>query len=529
MKSKFGKHVSLQGSEKKEPKGRKLAGIDKKELINVMLKLRPANPLPDLMNPSVYAKFKPMGRDEFEKEYGSSDDDIRKTVEFANHAGLSVVKTEKEKRAIELRGSITQMEKAFGTSLSNYKRADGLVFRARKGAVKIPAVLQGIVVGIFGLDNRPVATPKFKIRKKGRKIASRQAASSSFFPPAISKLYNFPQDVTGKGQSIAIIELGGGFRMEDLTAYFKRLKLPVPKVVAVSVDGAHNSPGKASGPDGEVMLDIEVAAGIAPDAEIIVYFAANNDKAFLDAIMAAIHDKTNQPSVISISWGSAEGEAGGWTASSMNAFDQAFHAAATLGITVCAAAGDNGSNDNINDGKVHVDFPAASPFCLACGGTLLSASNGRVSSEVVWHEADGGATGGGISDVFPLPSYQTGATVDKSLNTGKPGRGVPDIAADADPASGYNIQVDGQSMVIGGTSAVAPMMAGLVALLNEKLGRTVGFIHPKMYAHTSVFRDITQGNNITTPNNMGYSAHAGWDACSGNGVPDGLKLLSILQ
>ena len=531
MKTQFAKHVSLKGSEKPAPDAKKMAGLDKKELVNITIKLRPAAALPDLLNPAVYEKFRPMTHEEFEKKYGSSDNDISLVEDYAHHAGLSTVKVEKAKRAIELRGTIAQMEQAFKVDLANYKKADGHTFRGRKGDIKIPSELDGIVEGIFGLDNRRVASPKFKIHKAGKKKIGPRAGgkNSSYYPTDISKLYNFPQNATGKNQSIAIIELGGGYRATDLREYFAKLKMNPPKVVAVSVDGAHNSPGKPSGPDGEVMLDIEVAAGIAPDATIVVYFAGNTDKAFLDAISAAIHDSTYNPSVISISWGSAEGSAGGWTASSLNAFNQAFQAAATLGITVCAAAGDNGSNDNVNDGKVHVDFPASSPYVLACGGTLLSSNNGTVTSEVVWHESDGGATGGGVSDVFPLPSYQQGVKVDKSLNTGKTGRGLPDLAGDADPNSGYIIQVDGKTMQIGGTSAVAPMMAGLLALINERLSKQVGFIHPKLYANPGVCRDITQGDNITTSTRQGYEAHDSWDACSGNGVPDGTKLMTALS
>jgi kumamolisin len=529
MKTQFAKHVSLKGSEKAAPDAKKMAGLGKSELLNITVKLRSGEALPDLLNPSVYEKFKPMTHEEFEEKFGATDKDVKLVQAFANHAGLSVVRTEKNKRTVELRGTVEQMEKAFKVDLSNFKQSDGLVFRGRKGDIKIPGELDGIVEGIFGLDNRPIASPKFKIRKAGKtKIAPKAAAASAYYPTDISKLYNFPQNASGKNQSIAIIELGGGYRTADLSAYFGKLKLNPPKVVAVSVDGAHNKPGKPNGPDGEVMLDIEVAAGIAPDSTVVVYFAGNNNKAFLDAINDAIHDTTYKPSVISISWGSAEGPAGGWTSSSLDAFNQAFQAAATLGITVCAAAGDNGSKDNVNDGKVHVDFPASSPYVLACGGTLLSTSNGTVTNEVVWHESDGGATGGGVSDVFGLPSYQSGVKVDKSLNTGKPGRGLPDIAADADPNSGYIIQVDGKTMQIGGTSAVAPMMAGLLALINERLGRQVGFIHPKLYANPSVFRDITQGNNITTSTNKGYEAHDAWDACSGNGVPDGTKLMAVL-
>ena len=157
-----------------------------------------------------------------------------------------------------------------------------------------------------------------------------------------------------------MIELGGGYRPADLDAYFKSLGLTTPVVTAVSVDHLQNTPtGDANGPDGEVMLDIEVIGAIAPQAKIAVYFAPNTDAGFLDAITTAIHDTTNQPSVISISWGGAEST---WTSQAMTAMDEAFQAAAALGITVCAASGDNGSSDAVSDGGDHVDFPASSPF-----------------------------------------------------------------------------------------------------------------------------------------------------------------------
>ena len=240
----------------------------------------------------------------------------------------------------------------------------------------------------------------------------------------------------------------------------------------------------------------------------------------------AMHDIKYKPSVISISWGSAEKN---WTPQALNSFNQALQAAAALGITVCAAAGDTGSDDSAGDGKVHVDFPASSPFVLACGGTKLTASSSAITAEVVWHASNTSATGGGISDVFDLPTYQQASHVPPSVNDGiRVGRGVPDVAAVADPATGYSVRVDGKTFIIGGTSAVAPLMAGLIALVNQQIGKPIGFIHPTIYAHPTAFRDITQGNNKTTKGSKGYSAASGWDACTGLGVADGKKLATVV-
>jgi kumamolisin len=317
---------------------------------------------------------------------------------------------------------------------------------------------------------------------------------------------------TASNQTIGLIELGGGFRQTDIATYFKSLGQKVPKVVAVSVSGGKNSPTNANSADGEVMLDIEVAAAVAPGARIIVYFAPNTDQGFIDAIATAIHDSTYNPSVISISWGAAEVN---WTAQAMNALDAACQSAAALGITITVASGDNGSSDGVTDGQNHVDFPASSPHVLACGGTNLQGSGSSIASETVWNEQPGGgATGGGVSNVFALPTWQSAAGVPKPTNSSG-GRGVPDVSGDADPATGYSILVDGKSMVIGGTSAVAPLYAGLLALANQQNGRSAGFINPIIYTSKAktAFRDITRGTNGS------FSAGAGWDACTGLGSP----------
>jgi kumamolisin len=268
------------------------------------------------------------------------------------------------------------------------------------------------------------------------------------------------------------------------------------------------------------MLDIEVAASVAPGAKIAVYFTPNTDQGFIDAITTAVHDTTNKPSVISISWGGPESS---WTAQSLAALDAACQSAAALGITITVAAGDDGSTDGGTGNNV--DFPASSPHVLACGGTKLVASGATISSEVVWNElaSQEGATGGGVSNVFPLPSWQANANVPAS-SASAGGRGVPDVAGDADPNAGYTIRVDGETMVIGGTSAVAPLWAGLIAVANQQLGKPVGFVQPALYAAkaATAFSDITQGNNGA------FSAGPGWDACTGLGSPIAEKLIPLL-
>ena len=464
-----------------------------------------------------------LSREAFAEMYGADRTDLAKVEAFAHEHGLTVVEVSVPKRTVKLSGTVADLSAAFGVYLANYEHPGG-TYRGRVGPVQVPADLADIVVAVRGLDNRPQATPHFRLQSVP------QAGSGSFTPLQVAQLYDFPSGLNGQGQCIALIELGGGYRPRDLTTYFTRLGLPTPTVTAISVDGGQNHPTyNPNGPDGEVMLDIEVAGAVAPGATIAVYFAPNTDRGFVDAIKAAIHDTQHTPSVLSISWGSAESN---WTRQSLQAMDQAFQEAAVLGVTVCCAAGDSGSSDGVNDGQPHVDFPASDPYVLGCGGTRLTASGGSISREVVWNEgAHGGATGGGVSTFFPLPAYQNAAQVPSNPH-GQPGRGVPDVAGDADPASGYQIEVDGRLGVIGGTSAVAPLWAGLIALINQQLGHPVGYLNPLLYSpqlnNAGGFHEITSGNNDMNGNLGVYQARQGWNACTGLGSPDGAKLLQVL-
>jgi kumamolisin len=463
-------------------------------------------------------------RAEFLRTYAADKVDIARIRAFAEAFNLKVVSESRERRTIVLSGSVAAMQKAFGVEL---KRAtvDGIPTRIREGGIQIPASLAGIVIAVLGLDNRPQAKPHFRILKgsatRANALPAIRATNTSFTPVQVAQLYQFPA-VSAAGQTIGIIELGGGFRTADITAYFKSLGQTAPTVTAVSVDGGKNSPSDANGADGEVMLDIEVAGAVAPGADIVVYFAPNTDQGFIDAISTAVHDTTHKPFVISISWGGPESS---WTQQSMTALDQACQSAAALGITITAASGDNGSSDGVTTGGNHVDFPASSPHVLACGGTKLLGSGASITSEVVWNEtaANEGATGGGVSIVFPVPTWQATAGIPKAGSFA--GRGVPDVSGDADPATGYIVRVDGQSIVIGGTSAVAPLWAGLIALNNAQNKKNAGFLQPTIYAAKarSAFRDITSGDNGA------FKAAPGWDACTGLGSPNGTALINLLS
>jgi len=463
-------------------------------------------------------------REEFARRFGARREDIDAVRAFAAAHGLAVVAANAARRTVVLSGTVAACNDTFGVELQRFEHPAG-AYRGRTGPVHLPDTLADVVEAVLGLDNRPVARPHVR-RRLPHGDASPQdttGAMASFSPTVLAALYGFPPS-DGRGECVAIIELGGGYQAADLQAYFAGLGVsPWPDVTTVSVDHGLNLPsGDPSGPDGEVMLDIEVVGAIAPAARLAVYFAPNTDAGFLDAITTAVHDTVNRPSVISISWGGPESS---WTTQAMTALDTALQAAAAMGITVCVAAGDNGSGDGTTDGADHVDFPASSPHVLACGGTSLTAANLAIAGEVGWNDgATGGAGGGGVSCCFALPVWQAGLTVVKRGQTGPlTMRGVPDVSGNADPETGYNVRIDGIDTVLGGTSAVAPLWAGLIARINAAKGGAVGFINPSLYRAATAMRDITQGGNGD------YAAAIGWDACTGLGSPNGAATAAVLE
>ncbi len=496
---------TLNGSKRPEAPPRERVGDTSPDTpVTVTVYLRGSDPEPGRLT-----------REEYAAAHGASDADVEAVKSFAAAHGLTVGEVNRGRRSVALSGTVRAMGDAFGVTLGDYRSMTGARFHAPEGDLSLPAELGGVVTGVFGLDQRPQAQPHFRPRSE---------ASVQYTPLQVAAAYDFPSGVDGSGQCAAIIELGGGFQESDLNAYFGNLGIPTPTVEAVSVLNAQNQPGDPNGPDGEVMLDIEVLGAVAPGASIAVYFAPNTDQGFIDAVTMAVNDTTRMPSVVSISWGSAEST---WAPVAMQQMEQAFQAAAAMGVTVTVASGDNGSSDGASDGMAHVDFPASAPHALGCGGTRLELNNGQISSETVWNDSPGSdAGGGGVSTVFPVPDYQQSANIPPSANAShNVGRGVPDICGDADPDTGYAVRVDGETLTVGGTSAVAPLWAGLAALLNQSLGQPVGFLQPFLYSPAGIaaLHDITSGSNGA------YSAQTGWDACTGLGSPNGAALLAGLQ
>jgi kumamolisin len=467
-----------------------------------------------------------LSRDELRGSYGSTSDDqdlVARVLTGLNPA-IEVVSADPGSRRMTVAGPAAALTAAFGTELQVVTSPDAMGnvvrHRYRSGPLQVPAELSDVVVAVLGMDTRPQAAPHFRFHAEA-------AAQVSYTPVQIAEIYQFPAGVNGAGQTIGIIELGGGFGQADLDSYFSALGIPTPSVRAVGVDGATNVPGQApQGADGEVLLDIEVAGAVAPGAAQVVYFAPNTDQGFIDAVTDAVHAQPT-PAAVSISWGGPENS---WTGASMNALDQAIADGVALGVTVTVAAGDNGSSDGVNDGQPHVDFPASSPHALACGGTSLQAdpSTGSISSETVWNDGGGGgATGGGVSGQFARPAWQNGLGVQIAPGGGAfAGRGVPDVAGDADPATGYQVLVDGQQTVIGGTSAVAPLWAGLIARFTQSVGGHLGLLQTVIYAGLHKGEPSAGLRDITVGSNGAWKAESGWDACCGLGVPEGQALLA---
>ncbi|SRR2546423_1004314 len=528
-------YVALPGSDRPPlVEARYIAPVDPEESVEVSIYLKDPAPEPlerrmaQVKDPQAVPR---LNREDYMQKHSAKEEDIESYKAFARNNALSIVDVDRPSRKIVLRGTAAAISHAFGTELHQYEH-QGKRVRGRTGPLHLPANLAEKTESILGIDNRRQVVPHIQRFSRERSIFKANAIRQSYTLPELEALYDFPKDLDGSDQRVAIIELGGGFVPQDLLDYFQGLGIQMPTVTSVSVDDAQNNPnGNPDSDDGEVDLDIEIVGAVAPKAAIDVYFAPNSDRGFIDAVNAAIHNPRYPPSVISTSWGAAENE---WTPQAINAMNQAFVAAAALGITVFCAAGDHGSTEGEPDRKNHVDFPGSSPYATCCGGTRLESQNGQVTSEKVWNDnPTQSATGGGVSAVFDLPPWQANANVPlPSTDGGKPKRGVPDVSADADPETGYKVRVDGVDLVFGGTSAAAPLWAGLIALVNQHRkaqGKmTIGYLNPVLYLNYQALRQANALRDILIGDNGGYSAAPGWDACTGVGTPDGRVLVATL-
>jgi len=475
--------------------------------------------------------------EEFSSMYGSSIDDAAAVRTELSGRGFVVTEMPPHTRSLLARGTSTQISETFGVEMGVYRNTDQTIFRGREGEVQIPRSLDGIVTGVFGLDERRVA-------KRGTPPI---VAEAPLTPVDLESRYDFPEG-EATGQIIAIAEFGGGYFPDDLRAFCGKYGRPVPMVRTVPVglnpltlEAMKQLPQaervSAINDSNEVMMDVEIIATLCSGSRLLVYFAPGTQKGWIDLINSVISSPSDLPIVLSISWGLAE-DSPDWSKSAVKEINQRLQFAAMLGVTVCAAAGDDGSGDQINDGRAHVNFPASSPFVLSVGGTMFDSDSER---EVVWWESPGdrvgggGSTGGGVSTIFERPAWQTVKV--NSLNEGSiDGRVVPDVAALAGWPF-YELLFLGSDSPNGGTSAATPLWASLLARMfaADKRLPLRQFVTPNIYkvqgsdaSPTSAgFNDITSGDNTSSPNpGRGYEAGHGYDAVTGWGTPRGKDLLA---
>src|ERR1039458_5137282 len=292
-------YVAILGSDREELPGSTKSGpCEPNESVQVTAVLRPrtlgegVKPLDELISSG-----ERLSRSEYEARYGADPKDAQEVQAFALAHGLTVSDVNRFARTLILTGTANAFAKAFQVELAHYQCPEG-TYRGRTGPVYVPATLEGVIVAVLGLDNRPQARPHFRVRssapqENGPGANPQASADVAYTPVQVAQLYDFPAGVNGQGQTIGIIELGGGYTQSDLNSYFSGLGIsPAPSVSAISVDGGQNQPtGDSSGPDAEVMLDIEVAGSVAPGSKIVVYFTPHTDSGFLDAINQAVEDK----------------------------------------------------------------------------------------------------------------------------------------------------------------------------------------------------------------------------------------------
>ncbi len=530
-------HIELPGSYRPPAAGaRRIGDASLSDEVEVTITLRgPQMPdADDVTGPAVDAET-------FAASYSADADDAAKVKDELEKLGLHVYDVSLVTRSMHARGTVQQLNTVFQLTLGTYENDDQGRFRGREGSISIPAPLYGIVTGVFGLDDRRMAR---------RKNASPQAAAAALTPADLESRYQFPQG-DAAGQAVAIAEFGGAYFASDVQAYCQKYTRAVPVITPISagyplltLQQIQQLPQPEQQQildySGEVMMDVEIIAALCPAAGISVYFAPFNQKGWIDLLNAVVKANPLPPVTLSISWGLAE-DSRDWSGSAVPEINQRLQTAAMLGVTVCAASGDDGAADQANDGRAHVNFPATSPFVLSVGGTMLT---GTPPEEVVWwdepgdrSQPGGGSTGGGVSTVFLRPAWQTVNVI--SLNAGSiDGRIVPDVAALAGQPY-YDLIVLGQDSQNGGTSAATPLWAALLARVSAELpvSRQQRFLTPLLYGAAQGGQsvgsigcaDITSGDNRSPGLPQGYAAGEGYDAVSGWGTPVGTEIVQLLS
>jgi kumamolisin len=523
-------HVRLEGSERRRKPGAvRIGDVSAGAPVELTLTVR---------HPALPAHGRPSTRAQLARAHAVDPDDTAAVQRVLARFGLTVGDVSPLTGSINVTGTAAQIEAAFAPRLGVYRSAGGQEFRGREGELEVPRALRDVVVGVFGLDQRRVARRRVRAARAAR-VAAGTATQGPLGPADLEQRYRFPAG-HGAGQTIAIAEFGGGYFPADIRRFCHAHGREVPEITIVPVglrpltrrriaSLPADRRAEARGESGEVTMDVEIVAGLCDKAKIYVLFAPFHQKGWID-LLDRVLELDPPPVTLSVSWGSAE-DSDDWSPAAHRAINHRLHAASLLGITVCAAAGDDGAGDQIGDGRGHVHFPASSPFVLAVGGTMLV--NGE---EHVWWNAPGdrseprgGSTGGGVSVAFERPSWQRVRRVPPINPDAIDGRIVPDVAALAG-LPGYALVHNGRHAMNGGTSAAAPLWAALIARIAARAPhRPPAFLTPLLYGRArSALRDVTRGHNTSPQPGRGYHARPGYDAVSGWGVPDGEALLDSL-
>lgn len=443
---------------------------------------------------------------QFADRFGAPDASIAKVTGYLRSQGLTVGAVSANHLTVQARGTVAQVQKAFGTTLATYRdAATARDFYANTAAPVLPAGIAGAVSDVSGLSDFAVYR-HYSTRKAVPQATSH--AVTGLTPTKARSAYNVAPAIaagyTGSGVTVGLLEFSA-FKQSNVTAYDKYFALTPSTPTVRSAGGGTTD---VSGED-EVELDIEVVQALAPKAAVKVYEAPNSDAGEIAVYAALVSDDVP---VVSISWGTNEA---GETPSNRVALDTDFQEAAAQGQSVYAASGDSGSDD-AGDGGTSVDFPAADPYVTGTGGTTLTlTSAGAWSKETAWS-----GSGGGISSYFATPSFQS------AVNSGS-FRTVPDVAADADPSSGWAIYTQGAWYEFGGTSAAAPNWAAFTAIYDSEAAAkskpALGWANSAIYnlasssAYGTAFHDVRTGSNGAYSAGTGYDRVTGWGSYNGAG------------
>jgi kumamolisin len=504
--------IEIVGSARAAPEGSAIAGeIDPDAPLALTVHFRRRTPAPPPGSAEDLKRLmRPMTRPALARQRARTHARAATRIAaFACAHGITVRDVDLTRRRMVLEAPARLLMEMFGATVHLYH--DGTrTFRARTGMLRIPREIAPWTRAVVGFDQRPLLRP------------AAGDAAHGLWPTEVAALYGIRLDRDVARQCVGIIALGGGYQAADLALALARMGRRPPTVIDEAVGGVTNQYGGGSRDDLEIALDLQVLASLLPGARIVVYFAGNTAEALANAIDQAVHDDVNRPQVLSISWGSPEFY---WTAPRREVVCASLCDAARLRVSVIMAAGDQLAISGITDGKAHVWFPASSPYVLGCGGTAVTLRGSTVDNETVWNEGTIG-TGGGISDIYPVPDFQIATALPASVNDGQKRRGVPDVAALAAKSPGYRIVIEGEEMAKDGTSAATPLWAALITMANAERGAPLGLVAPHLYAAPALMRPIISGDN--RQNGIGYAAGVGWSACTGLGVPHGAEIIAAL-